>query len=271
MNHSLDLAQKSHWVRKETLRLCRRAASVRAASSLSTVELFVVLYYGGVLDFQASNPDWQGRDRFIISKGHGAVSLYPVLADLGFFGLQELEKISTPDSFLGVIPDAIVPGFETTNGALGHGPGLACGVALALRAKKQAQHVFVLTGDGEMHEGSVWEAAMLAAHHRLDNLLWIIDNNGKTMLGPQEESLGLVPFEEKFAAFHWQTARIDGHDLTQLQTTLQTLKATRQNKPKVLILDTVKGKGVPELENDPMCHVTSFRPEEIDRILKEIG
>ncbi len=173
------LIEKVKHVRRETLVLHYLAPETRVASSLSCVEILVALYYGKILNFKPENIHWEGRDRFIISKGHGAISLFPILADLGFFKKEELSKIGTQGSFLGGIPDPIIPGFETVNGSLGHGLGVACGISLGLKKKKKDESVFVLSGDGELSEGSVWEAVMFAGHHQLDNLILIVDNIAK--------------------------------------------------------------------------------------------
>src|SRR6266702_4947277 len=151
------LQQKALWVRKETLRLHGLAPETRVASSLSDVEIFVALYYGKILKYDPQKTQWKERDRFIISKGHGSISLYPILADVGYFDPKELDQICCEGSFLGGIPDTMIPGYETINGSLGHGLGVACGMALALKRKKSAATVFVLLGDGELYEGSVWE------------------------------------------------------------------------------------------------------------------
>lgn len=261
------LERKAIWVRKETLRLHKLAPGTRLASSLSDVEIFVALYYGGLLKFDPKNIYWEERDRFIISKGHGAVSLYPILADLGFFDKTELEKISTEGSFLGNIPDTGIPGFETINGSGGHGLGVACGVALALKRRGSANKVFVLSGDGELNEGSVWEAVMFASFHRLDNIILIVDDNKLSMLGYQKNIMGLAPFDEKFKAFKWEAVGLDGHNIRQLQSALASMKNGANGKPKVLIADTIKGKGVPELEKDVLCHVKIFNEQEMDTIL----
>ena len=263
------LREKAQWVRKETLKLHIRAPETRIASSLSDVEIFVVLYYGGILNYDPRDVRAEDRDRLIISKGHGAVSLYPILADLDFFDKKELDKIGTEDSFLGVIPDASIPGFETTNGALGHGLGVACGIALALRRKSSDKKVFVLSGDGELNEGAVWEAVMFASYHKLSNLVLIVDNNKISMLGYQRDILAMEPLEKKFEVFGWKCETVDGHDVEQLFAALNCLKKDTDSQPKVLIANTCKGKGVPSLENDPLCHVKSLGPDEVDRILQE--
>ncbi|OHB57825.1 MAG: transketolase [Planctomycetes bacterium RBG_13_44_8b] len=263
------LIEKTKWVRKETLKLHKIAPELRLASSLSPVEIFVVLYYGRIMRYDPQNVQWEERDRLVISKGHGAISLYPILADLDFFNKEELSKIGKKDSLLGIIPDCMVPGFETINGALGHGLGVACGMALALKRKKSDKKVFILCGDGELNEGSVWEGVMFASYHKLNNLIMIVDNNKVSMMGYQKDILGLEPLDEKFEAFGWRTKTVDGHNIEQLFNSLKDLKNNEHSQPSVLIADTRKGKGIPRLENDPLSHVKSLAAEEIDRILEE--
>lgn len=261
------LEQRAGWVRRETLRLHQRAPGTRVASSLSSVEIFVVLYYGRILRYRSEDVHWEDRDRLVVSKGHGATSLYPILADLGFFPMDELTRISQPESFLGIIPDARVPGIETINGSLGHGLGVACGMAVALKRKGSKRTVFVVTGDGELNSGSVWEGVMFAAYHRLDNLIMIVDNNRMSMLGFQKDILGLEPLADKFRAFGWMASETDGHRIGDLYEAIHSLTKPKVMMPRVLIADTIKGKGVCDLENDPLCHVKSLPYDQIEKIL----
>ncbi|CAG1769550.1 Apulose-4-phosphate transketolase subunit A [uncultured bacterium] len=264
------LARKALWVKQETVKLHKLAPGTRIASSLSCIEILVALYYGKILSFNSNNTRWETRDRFIVSKAHGSVSLYPILADFGFFEKEELKKIGKEGAILGDIPDNSIPGFETINGSLGHGLGVACGVALALKKKKLAARVFVLSGDGELYEGSVWESIMFASHHRLNNLILIIDNNKICMLDYCKNILDLEPLDDKFRTFNWATKTVDGHNIEQLCHTLTELKRDDSNLPKVLIADTIKGKGVPRLENDSLCHIKALKEDEIERIIREL-
>ena len=264
------LKDKALWVRQETLCIHKAAQETRLASSLSAVEIFVVLYYGKILRFRPNEPDWEGRDRFIISKGHGSISLYPILADLGYFSKKELDRVCKEGSLLGGIPDPIIPGFEAVNGSLGHGLGVACGVSLALKRKKRKERVFVLLGDGELYEGSVWEAVMFAGEHKLDNLIVIIDNNKICMLDYCRSILNLEPLDKKFKAFNWQVKSADGHNIGQLSRALMNLKNGKSNRPNVLIANTVKGRGVPRLECDPLSHIRNLSAEEVDKAIAEL-
>ncbi|MBF0343574.1 MAG: transketolase [Nitrospirae bacterium] len=263
------LKEKALWVRRETLKIHAVSAETRVASSMSDVEIFVALYYGGVLRFDAKNILWPERDRLIVSKGHGAISLYPIFADTGYFDKSELTTVGKAGSFLGGIPDPIIPGLETVNGSLGHGLGVACGVALALRKSASNAKVFVLLGDGELYEGSVWEAIMFAAHHRLSNLTMIVDNNKICMLDYCKNVLDLGCIEDKFKVFGWNVSTVDGHNMEEVYDSLMHLKTANGDRPKVLVANTVKGKGIPQLENDSLCHIKSLKVEEIDRLLSD--
>lgn len=264
------LNKKSFWARRETLNIHRITKEPRLSSSLSCVEIFVVLYYGKILNFNPSNIKWEKRDRFIVSKGHGGISLYPILADLGYFDKKELTEVCKEGSLLGAMPDPNIPGFETINGSLGHGLGVACGMAMALRRKKRNEKVFVLIGDGELYEGSVWEAIMFAGEHKLDNLIVIIDNNKVCMLDYCKNILELEPLDKKFKVFNWDIKIVDGHDVSQLYTALKLLKKEKNNKPKVVIANTVKGKGVTRLETDSLSHIRILTSEEIDNAIVEL-
>jgi transketolase len=265
----IDLKAKARWVWLETLRIHRRAPETRLASSLSPVEIFVALYYGGVLRFNPTQPLTETRDRCIISKGHGSICMYPILADLGFFAMEELEHVCESGSFLGGIPDPVIPGYETVNGSLGHGLGVATGIALGLNRKGSDRDVFVIAGDGELHEGSNWEAAMFASQHRLDNLNLIVDNNRISMLGHTDDIVSHGQLAERLGAFGWSCAEVDGHDADAVLAALQAMKAKRTGAPKALIAHTLKGRGVPGLEDAPLCHIMNPKAETLDRLLGE--
>ena len=263
-----ELETKARWVWEETLKIHRRSPETRVASSLSPIEIFVVLYYGGFLKQDPEHPLWKGRDRCVISKGHGSLCMYPILADLGFFGLSELHNVCRAGSFLGGIPDPVIPGYETVNGSLGHGVGVGSGMALALKRRGSAEQVFVVTGDGELHEGSNWEAFMFAAQHRLDNLTVIVDNNQISMLGPTDGTVSHRDLGKKLEAFGWATVQVtNGHDVQELNTALSAERV--DHRPLMIIANTRKGHRVPGLENADLSHVTAIKPELIDELLGE--
>jgi transketolase len=271
MNDSNYLKVKAKYLRIETLKIHKEAPETRVASSLSPIELFVSLYYGKILHFNPKSPRDDARDRFIISKGHGSISMYPLLADLGFFDKTELGNVCKNGSFLGGIPDPVIPGYETVNGSLGHGLGVGCGIALALKSRDKEQNVVVLTGDGELNEGSNWEAIMFAPQHKLDNLTLIVDYNKVSMLDFSKNIIDMNSLNEKFKAFNWDVYEIiDGHDLDEVYTVLHKVVCQRTNKPKVVIANTIKGKGVPFLETHSLSHILSVKPEDIDTLIKEL-
>jgi transketolase len=267
---SLDLRQKAHWVWRETLAVHRRSPETRLASSLSSIEIFVALYYGGVLRFDPANPRAESRDRCIISKGHGSICMYPILADLGFFSLEELNHVCEAGGFLGGIPDPVIPGYETINGSLGHGLGVATGIALGLRCKGSDRKIFVVTGDGELHEGANWEAIMFASQHKLDNLHMVVDNNNISMLGYTDDIVSHGSLVARLTAFGWDCLEVDGHDVQAVQATLLLQKDQVNGKPKALIARTLKGHGVPGLENAPLSHIMNPKPEFIDSLLEQM-
>ena len=265
------LRRKADWVKRELLKIHKIAPGIRLASSLSCIEILTTLYYGKIVDYDPKDIFWEQRDRFIISKAHGSVSFYPILADLGYFDMSQLALVGKPGGILADIPDCSIPGYETLNGSLGHGLGVACGMSLALKKKNRIEKVFVLLGDGELYEGSVWEAIMFASHHNLDNLILIIDNNKICMLDYCKNIIDLEPIDEKFRVFGWDSTILDGHNIDELYHALSTMKKEPNQKPRVIIANTVKGKGVPRLETDSLCHIKALSIEEIDQILMEMN
>jgi transketolase len=268
INNSIDLREKADWVWRETLAIHRRAPETRIASSLSAIEIFVALYYGAILEFKPADPRWDQRDRCVISKGHGSICMYPILADLGFFPAEELQRVCKAGGILGGIPDPIIPGYETINGSLGHGLGVASGMALGLKRSGKKQSVFVVCGDGELHEGANWEAIMFASQHKLDNLNLIVDNNHISMLGFTDDIVSHNGLSPRLEAFGWKCADVDGHDVQAVQEALLSLKETANGQPKALLARTLKGRGVPGLENEPMSHILVPKAELIDSLLK---
>jgi transketolase len=270
--NTIELIQgKTDWVKRELLKIHKIAPGIRLASSLSCMEILTTLYYGKILNFDPDNLFWEDRDRFIISKAHGSIALYPILADLGYFPMNQLSLVGKSGGILADIPDCSIPGYETLNGSLGHGLGVACGIALALKRKNNKNKIFVLMGDGELFEGAVWEAIMFAGHHKLDNLILIIDNNKISMLDYCKNIIDLSPLNEKFFKFEWEvTTIIDGHDIEELHNALSFVKEKPFEMPNVIIADTVKGRGVPRLETDSLCHIKALSTEEIDQLLGEM-
>lgn len=268
-NDLIFLREKADWVWRRTLELHKDAPEIRIASSLSAVEIFSVLYYGNVLNYFPHEPLHPGRDRLIVSKGHGSISMYPILADLGFFPMEELSRVCRRGSFLGGIPDPVIPGYETVNGSLGHGLGVAAGIALGCAHAKRDSAVFVVCGDGELQEGANWEAIMFASHHRLDNLNLIVDDNAISMLGRTAEIVNHGDLAKRLDAFGWDVAVADGHDTQELLGAFFEMKGRHKGRPKAVIAKTIKGHRVPGLENAPLSHIMSVKPNLIDELLRK--
>lgn len=265
------LKEKAAWVRRETLKIHGIAPETRIASSLSPIEVLVTLYYGNVLRFDPHNPQWEDRDRFIASKGHGCIALYPILADLGFIKCEELATVCKSGSRLGCIPDMQIPGIETTNGSLGHGLGVACGIAIGLRQKRASACVCVIVGDGELCEGSIWESVMFAGQHGLGNLTLIVDCNGIAMLDYCRNIINLEPLEAKLRQFQWDVVTIDGHDMGAVHRALAVDRHHRSDRPRAIVAHTVKGKGVPSLENDVLCHIRTLNAQQVAEAVRKVS
>ena len=264
------LDTRSRNLRRLVVRGLRGGGRGHLASAFSAIEILRVLY-DDVLNVDPRIPDWPARDRCLLSKGHGCLALYAVLADKGFFAADALDQFCGHDAILGGHPEASkIPGVEASTGALGHGPSIGLGMALAAKMRGHEWRTFVVTGDGEINEGSVWEAAMSAAKHRLDNYTLIVDYNKHQSFGPTSEVLELEPLWEKLTSFGFTTREADGHDVKNLSQTFADLPFER-GRPNTVICHTVKGKGVPFAENNLDWHHKSNIPEsEFERILEAI-
>lgn len=267
----IELKQKAKWVREQIFEMAIRVGHGHITSSFSCVEILVALYQGGILHFDASNPNLKDRDRFILSKGQAGLAIYPVLADLGFFPVSELMNFTQANSMLGCHADNNVPGVETVTGSLGHGLGIAVGLALCAKMDREDYLTITLLGDAECYEGSVWEAAMFAAHHQLNNLVAIIDRNQQGVLGFTEELLRLDPLEEKWKSFGWDVVTIDGHSFEQIFAASKGIRSTTSNKPCVIIANTIKGKGVSFMENQRGWHCRVPSGEQIELARQELN
>lgn len=265
------LADQARRLRIMVLETVRRSGAGHVATSLSCADILTALYYGGALRYDPHDPKKPDRDRFLLSKGHAATALYCVLADLGFFPLEELWRTGHEDGQMGVHLQPSVPGIEATSGSLGQGLGLGCGLALAARRRRENHLTFVLLGDGELHEGSAWEAFMFAAHHRLNNLAAVIDRNRMGCAGYTENTLALEPLADKLAAFGWRVLTVDGHNPDLLAAEFGRLRSRPDSRPTVFIAETVKGKGLAAVESAPMCHFYHPKGEELNRALAELG
>ena len=250
-----ELERRANDMRADIVRMIAEAGSGHPGGSLSCADILAALYFGGVLEHDPENPEWEGRDRFILAKGHAAPALYAALAQAGYIPREELATLRKLGSRLQGHPDSNqVPGVEVSTGSLGQGLSIAAGAAAGLRLDGAPQTVFALLGDGECQEGQVWEAAMFAAHRKLDNLVAIVDRNGLQIDGRTCDVCDPGDLGAKFAAFGWDVDEVDGHDLDALVAVLGAAKAGRDGRPHAVIARTVKGKGVPFMENEAGWH-----------------
>ena len=264
------LEKKSNWLRNKILSMTVKAGAGHIAPSFSCVEILGSLYYGGGLKVKPDEPKWENRDRFILSKGQAAVSLYAVLADLGFFPVSDLDLFTQQGSFLGGHTEDTIPGVEAFTGSLGHGLSIASGMALGARIDKKKFKVITLLGDGECQEGPIWEAAMFASQHKLNNLLAIVDNNGLSATDFISRYLDIAPFENKWKSFGWETSVVDGHSFEELLSQIEKFREGHFKKPFVLIAKTVKGKGVSFMENSPIWHYRIPVGKELTKAKREL-
>lgn len=238
--------------------------------SLSAADMFTYLYFKE-LNVDPTNPKWEDRDRFVLSKGHTAPGLYSALAQRGFFPVEELKTLRKVGSFLQGHPNMnTVPGVDMSTGSLGQGISAACGMALAARMQGRKNRVYTLLGDGEIEEGQVWEACMFAAHYNLDNLCIIVDNNGLQIDGKISDVMSPYPITDKLEAFGFHVMAIDGHDFDQIEAALNEAK-TVQGKPSAIVMKTVKGKGVSYMENQAGWHGKAPNDAEYAQAMEELN
>jgi len=257
-------------IRRYAVRMANAGQSSHVASVLSCADALAVLY-AGVLRVDPANPQWDDRDRFILSKGHAGSGIYAALALRGFFDPSVLTTHYQDGSILsGHVSHKGIPGVEISTGSLGHGLSIGAGMAYAAALQGKAWRTFVMLSDGECDEGSIWEAVLFAAHHRLDRLVAVVDYNKIQSLAPVSETLALEPFADKWRAFGWSVAQIDGHDHDAMRAAFAALPAA-PGRPSCVILDTVKGKGVSFMEHTVLWHYRSPQQEEFANALAELG
>lgn len=250
----LERNKLCNFIRKEVLTMVYSAKEGHIGSSFSCVEAIVTLYFD-IMNIDPKNPEWDKRDRFVLSKGHAAPVLYSVLALKGFFPISYLNEFRKYNSFLQGHPEMNnTPGIDISTGSLGN--GMACSIGMAINAKMKnfSYNVFVLVGDGELQEGIIWEAAMIAAQNNLDNLILLIDNNKMQLSGKTESIVSLGSLKDKWTAFGWDYQEVNGHDCHEILKNLNMLRNAKNGKPKVLALNTIKGKGVDFMEDNAEWH-----------------
>lgn len=263
------LREQTRLYRRNTWRTLLAGGSGHMGGSLSAAELLVTLYFHA-LRYKLDDPKWPDRDRFVLSKGHANAGYVALLAQVGFIPDSLLDTFNQLNSPLGMHPNVKVPGVEMNTGALGHGLAVGVGMALGARMTHRDYRTFVMLGDGELHEGSVWEAAQLASHLRLDNLCAIIDRNMVSQSGPVAEIVDIEPLADKWRAFGFEVREIDGHDISQIVDAFDSLP-WRPGKPNALIAHTIKGKGASFAENSYIWHSNSVDKDVYARALAELG
>jgi len=264
-----ELEKIARKIRRHIIIMTGNAGSGHPGGSLSAADIVTALYFN-IMRHDPENPAWPDRDRFILSKGHAAPLLYAALAESGYFPLETLPTLRKLGSSLqGHADSNVTPGVEMTAGSLGQGLSFSVGVALAGRLNSQDYRVYVMLGDGECDEGQVWEAAMAAAHFRVDNLTAIVDNNGLQIDGSNRDVMNIEPLNEKWKSFGWHVIEVDGHNIPRLLNAFKEAQSVK-GKPSVIIAHTVKGKGVSFMENNVDFHGKAPNAEQVELALKEL-
>lgn len=266
-----ELTKKAAWVRRQVFDMICGAGKGHMGGSLSCTDILIALYEGDILRVSPGEPDSPDRDRFLFSKGHSAEALYAVLAQRGFFPVDLLATYGHGGSPLGGHVDCLVPGIELSTGSLGHALGVGAGLAFAAKLDGRSFFTFVLLGDGECYEGSVWESASFAAHHGLSNLVAIVDRNQQVTLNFTESINRLEPFADRWRAFGWEAVEVDGHSMEALMTELEGIRERKEAKPLVLIANTKKGRGISFMEGDLHWHHNVPKGEKLEQARKELG
>ena len=270
MRDHKGLNEITNVIRKDIVSMICKSKSGHPGGSLSAVEILTALYFDQ-MNIDPTNPKMEDRDRFVLSKGHAAPALYATLAQRGYFAKDELNNLRQLGSMLQGHPDMKkVPGVEMSTGSLGQGFSVACGMAMAAKLDNAPWNVYALLGDGEVQEGIIWEAAMSAAHYKLDNMIAFLDYNGLQIDGEVESVMNINPIEDKFKTFGWNVITIDGHDFDQIFAALDMAKDT-VDKPTMIIAKTIKGKGVSFMENQASWQGSAPSEEQLEQALSELG
>ncbi len=256
-------------VRRHIIDAVYNASSGHPGGSLGIADILTVLY-NEVLNIDPSNPKMENRDRFVLSKGHCSPALYGILAEKGYFPKEEILKFRKIDSYLQGHPDSKkVPGVDASTGSLGHGISVACGMAISAKLDKKDFRVYTVLGDGELEEGQVWEAAMFAAHYKLDNLIAFVDFNGLQIDGDITKVMSPLPIDEKFKAFGWNVLYIDAHNYEQIISAIEEAKLFK-GKPTMILATSIKGKGVSFMEGQASWHGSAPNKEQYEQAVAEL-
>lgn len=265
-----ELKQKSKELRENVVRMTTKAGTGHVTSSFSCVEIMTALYYGDLLRYKSDKPQWEERDYFILSKGHANPVFYCILADLGFFHKEELDNFCQSEGKIGVLLRGDIPGAEITSGSLGCGLGIAAGIAQGLKIDNKRNKVVCMLGDAECREGAIWEAAMFIGYNRLNNMTVIVDRNNLGATHFVEEEAGIEPIDDKWRAFGFDVRRINGHSFDDIFMAFNDFHNYQSDKPLAIIADTVKGKGISFIENQPFMHGVAVSQSDLERGITEI-
>jgi transketolase len=265
-----ELIEKAYEVRKNVLRMAQIDKKGFIAQGVGAADFLTVLYFYA-MKYRPEDPKWEGRDRFLLSAGHNAIAVYAAMAEAGIIPKDELDTYGLDNSRLPMSSmPAYTPGIEISGGSIGLGLPIAVGMALGLKKKGSDSRVYVMMGDGELTEGPVWEAAMSAGYYKLNNIIALVDVNGIQADGKTSSVMNTEPLDEKFKAFNFYVQRIDGNSISELMTAIDNAKASAEEKPCVILCDTVPGKGIPFLIGDPKSHFISLNDEGWVRAYKEL-
>ena len=260
----------SYQMRKRFLEIFTRLGFGHVTTAFSATEILLTLYKE-VLCYQAENPNWGGRDRFVLSKGHGAGMLFPIFEEIGYLSPEQTDDMIRIGGYYEYIRSLFLPGYDFYGGSLGHGVGIAAGLALGARLNREDWYTYCLVGDAECCEGSVWEAAMFAGHQGLSNLVAIVDRNALGCSDFTERMLRMEPFAEKWSACHWDVQEVDGHTYEELVPVLKASHSPRRSRPRCIIANTIKGKGLEYLYDKPLMHgYMPNKPEDVEKAFREL-
>ena len=264
-----DIQQTAKEIRKTIYKIAHYAGGGHMGAAFSMADIVSVLYFDNVLKYDVTNPDWEDRDKFILSKGHACYALYAALAKAGYFPEEELWHVGKPGSRIGGHPKLHdIPGVEASTGALGHGLSFAIGIAYANKVDHKESHVYVVLGDGECQEGSIWEGALSAPTLELGNLTVIVDHNKLQAMDDLENIVRMKPFADKWKAFGWNVVEIDGHNYEEIK---EALLVRQEKSPTLVVANTIKGKGVSFMENVPIWHYRMPNEQELPVLMDDLG
>ncbi len=263
------LSNKANELRIEILKMVNKSQGGHIGGAYSIIDVMTALYFN-VLNYDPKDPSWQDRDRLVFSKGHGCLALYTTLAEVGYFGKENLDKYCVDEGLLGGHPEReLIPGVEVSSGSLGHGLSFGVGMALAAKIDKKQYKTYVVISDGELNEGSTWEGFMAGAQFKLDNLTVIIDSNKLISLGRTEDIMNVEPLPKRLETFGWSVQDIDGHSMSEILNALDAIQYSK-GKPNVIVANTIKGKGVSFMENQTKWHYRRPKGDEFPNALAEL-